>query len=404
MRNPLIAAGLALCALVVGAAAVRADGVTSLYYQELEKDGRVYVFNTPETFASFNSSGEMGKSVTLIGKAEGGKTLVAENETAVDLYLFKHDLPAYDRPTPEPVRPAKYPATKIQGRFYGDVTHREIKNDDGTYDSGSGFGVDVKRFYLTVTHQVDETWSAQFQSDIGDFGTKRYDVFVKKAYLQGKFSDAATVRVGAADTPWIPFAEKMYTRRYFEQTQSDSLGFGTSSDWGIHLFGKLGSGLVDYQVSAVNGRSYSDPTRSESVDFEGRLAIAPIEGLTFGVGGYTGKRGRETKENPAKHTAERLNALVNFQADRFQIGGEWYETRNWTTVTSDDTDKSDGYSIWGDFDITDSIAIFGRYDQGNPSKELAPDKELTYYTVGVEKEINKVFTAALAWKHAETDG
>ena len=55
-----------------------------------------------------------GTAVTLIGKAEGGKTLVGENETAVDLYLFKHNLPGYDRPTPQPKKPSKYPETKIQ--------------------------------------------------------------------------------------------------------------------------------------------------------------------------------------------------------------------------------------------------------------------------------------------------
>jgi len=404
MRKPLIAACLALCALAAGAVATAAQQITTLYYAELEKDGRIYVFNTPEGKASFEQSGEMGKSITLIGKAEGGRTLVAENETAADLYFFKHDLPGYDRPTPEPVKPPKFPATKIQGRFYGDITSKDNRRDDGVSSSDSGFGVDVKRFYFTVTHQVDETWSAQFQSDIGDFGTKRYDVFVKKAYLQGRFSDAATLRVGSADMAWIPFAEKMYTRRYFEQTQPDSLGFGTSADWGLHLLGKLASGLVAYQVSAVNGGGYSDPTRSESVDFEGRVSIEPIQGLTFAVGGYTGKLGKETKENPAEHTAERLNALANFQADRFQIGGEYYQTKNWTTVTSENEDESDGFSIWGDFDVTDSIAVFGRYDQGNPSKTLAPEKELTYYNLGVEKEFNKVFSAALAWKHAETRG
>jgi len=399
----IVATALSLLALF-GATAASAQ-IMGLYYQEVEKDGRVYVFNTSEAFKAWSESGEMGKAITLVGRAEGGKTLVAENETAVDLYLFRHNLPAYDRPTPEVAKPPKYPATKIQGRFYGDFTSRENKREDGTKDSTSGIGADVKRFYFTVTHQIDETWSAQFQSDIGDFGTKRYDVFVKKAYLQGKFSDALTFRLGSADTPWIPFAESMYGRRYFEQTQSDSLGFGTSADWGLHLFGKFADGLVSYQVSAVNGRGYSNPTRSESVDFEGRVSFEPIQGLTFGLGGYSGKLGKETKtDSPVKHTAKRLNALVNYKTDRFGIGGEYYQADDWKNVTTEASDSADGFTIWGHFSATKSLNVFARYDEANPSKDLKPELELVYYTAGLEKVFNKALTGALAYKHAETEG
>ena len=36
-----------------------------------------------------------------------GQTVVAENETAADLYFFKHGLDGYDRPTPKPEKPAE---------------------------------------------------------------------------------------------------------------------------------------------------------------------------------------------------------------------------------------------------------------------------------------------------------
>lgn len=93
----IVAAALSLLALL-GATAASAQ-IMGLYYQEVEKDGRVYVFNTSERYKSFMESGEIGTAVTLVGRAEGGKTLVAENETAADLYLFKHNLPGYERTT-----------------------------------------------------------------------------------------------------------------------------------------------------------------------------------------------------------------------------------------------------------------------------------------------------------------
>ena len=405
MRKKLVVAALAALALLAGATRARAQTVTSLYYQELEQDGRVYVFNTPERFQSFQASGEIGTAVTLVGKAEGGKTLVGENETAIDLYLFRHNLPAYDRPTPKPAAAAKYPATKIQGRFFGDFTSKENKTDDGVKSSDSGIGVDVKRFYFTVTHQFDDTWSAQFQSDIGDQGAKRYDVFVKKAYLQGKLSDAFIFRLGSADTPWIPYAENQYTMRYFEQTITDTLGFGTSADWGVHFLGSLAGGRVDYQLSALNGKGYSNPTRSESVDFEGRISFKPIAGLSLAVGGYSGKLGNEVETNsPVLHTAQRLNAFVGYTAERFNLGLEYFDAKNWKNVTTEATDRARGYSFWAQFVPVKTLKVFARYDDADPSKDVAPDKNIKYYNVGLEKRFNKSFAGALGYKHAETDG
>jgi hypothetical protein len=106
MRKSLVfAAGLCLLVLGLASSAVAQQPLMGLYYNEVEKDGRVYAFNTPETFKAWSAGGEMGKSVTLVGRAVDGKTLVAENETAVDLYLFKHNLPGYERPTPPPYNP-----------------------------------------------------------------------------------------------------------------------------------------------------------------------------------------------------------------------------------------------------------------------------------------------------------
>ena len=50
MRTRIVTAGLAALALLAGAVAspAGAQQITTLYYQEVEKDGRVYVFNTPE--------------------------------------------------------------------------------------------------------------------------------------------------------------------------------------------------------------------------------------------------------------------------------------------------------------------------------------------------------------------
>ncbi|HEY3571085.1 MAG TPA: carbohydrate porin [Thermoanaerobaculia bacterium] len=402
-RKALFKAGLLALVLALSAATVTRAQVTGLYYQEVEKDGLVYVFNTPERFHSWESNGDMGKAITLEGRGPNGETIVAENDTAMDLYLFKHNLPAYERPTAKAKAGSDSSLFKLGIRVYADATSKSNKDDfTGIKSSDSGEGVDVKRTYVSVTSQFDKVWSANFTSDIGDQGAKRYDVFVKKAYIEAKANPMATFRLGSADTPWIPYVEGLYGLRYIENVITDALSFGTSADWGFHLLGN--SPLVQYQVSAVNGRGYSNPTRSKSVDFEGRLSVTPVKGLNLAVGGYSGKRGLDTDTVPAKHTATREDALVFYNNDHFRIGGEWFEAKNWNNVASILTDKSDGYSVWGQFNFNPTWAIFGRYDESKPSKDLKPNLKFTYYNAGFQWTVNKAFAASLVYKYGDVGG
>ena len=398
-------AAVAVIAALLFAGAATAQ-VTGLYYQEVKKDSRIYVFNTFERYKAFQSAGEMGTGITLIGRGPDGETVVAENETALDLFLFKHNLPAYDRPAPKPpAPPAAFPKTTIGGRLYADLSSKEIKDDGtGVKSSDSGVGVDVKRFYFTATHEFNSMWSAQFQSDIGDVGAKRYDVFVKKANLQLKLDNAAIFRLGAADTPWIPFVEGIYGQRYFEQTITDSLGFGSSAEWGLHFLGKAADNMLSYAFTIGNGKGYSSPTRTKSVDFEGRVALEPMSGLTFAVGGYSGKRGNDTDAAPAKHTADRFNALANWVIGPVKIGGEYFTSDNWNRVTQTTEDKSDGFSSWLQYMVDNNWTLFGRYDNAKPSKTLNPALKLTYYNLGVQWKPVKPVVAALAYKYGEGEG
>jgi hypothetical protein len=403
LRSMTLKAGLFALVLALAVSTAAMGQVTGLYYQEIEKDGRIYVFNTPEKFQSWQTTGDMGTAITLVGRGPNDETIVAENETAMDLYLFKHNLPAYERPTPKPAKSADFPASKFGIRIFADASSKENKDEaTGLESNDSGVGVDVKRTYFTFTHQFDPRWSAVFQSDIGDQGARRYDIFVKSAYIEAKLNPLATFRLGSAGTPWIPYVEGIYGMRYLEQTITDHLSFGNSADWGVHALG--GNNLWQYAVSVVNGRGFSNPTRSKTVDFEGRVSLTPVKGLNLAVGGYSGKRGLETDTAPARHTAQRGDALAAYNTDRFRIGGEYFQAKNWSNVTTAATDKSDGVSGWAQLVLNPKYTIFGRYDQANPSKDLKPDLEFTYYNAGVQWTLNKAFAASLAYKYADVTG
>src|SRR4051812_27613519 len=109
--------------------------------------------------------------------------------------------------------------TKIGGTMFFDATNQSHDEKVGAgantkkdgHGSTNGTGFDVKRFYLTVDHKFNDTWSANLTTDFSyQSAIASTSLFVKKAYVQGKFDPLFTVRFGAADMPWIPFVEKWY--------------------------------------------------------------------------------------------------------------------------------------------------------------------------------------------------
>ncbi|MEO6223164.1 MAG: porin, partial [Vicinamibacterales bacterium] len=62
------------------------------YLKEIEKDGRIYVFNIATNAERFEKTGEMGIGITKPGVGPNGETVVGDNERALQLYFFKHDI------------------------------------------------------------------------------------------------------------------------------------------------------------------------------------------------------------------------------------------------------------------------------------------------------------------------
>src|SRR5262249_49736544 len=146
-------------------------------------------------------------------------------------------------------------STTISGKMFGDLSNTSLKND-GVDQASSGTAVDVKRFYFGATHNFDQTWAVNFTSDFNYVGNDgETNLYVKKAYVQGKYSDALVGRLGSADLPWVPFVEDIYGYRWVELVIIDRLKFGTSADWGVNASGK-GKGGINYSLSVVNGGGY----------------------------------------------------------------------------------------------------------------------------------------------------
>jgi hypothetical protein len=289
--------------------------------------------------------------------------------------------------------------TTFGGKMYLDLSNIDQTNK-GADTAASGTGLDVKRFYLSVTHQFDSIWSANLTTDFNYVSNDgETNLFVKKAYVQAKFDNAAVLRAGSADLPWVPFVENYYGYRYVENTLIDRLKYGTSADWGVHLGGDLGGKSVNYAVSVVNGGGYKNPTRTKGMDVEGRLGFVPMDGMVIAVGAYSGTLGKETETTDSLHDANRVDFTAAYASKDFRLGVEYFQAKNWNNVLTAASDKADGYSVWGSVALGEASSLFARYDSAKLSKDLDSSLKDTYYNIGWEFPIRKGIRLSAVYKH-----
>ena len=301
--------------------------------------------------------------------------------------------------------------TTIGGSAFADFSNID-EQINGVKPAGSpnGTNFDLKRFYLIVDHRFNSVFSANLTTDFTyDSGpAAATQLFIKKAYLQARLSDALTIRAGSAELPWVPFVESVYPFRYVDNMLIDRTKFGTTTDWGLHAFGTLPLGdlKVSYAVSGVNGMGFKKPgyvggvNRSQDMDVEGRIS-AQLDGFTAGVGGYDGKLGKAVEGTNTYHTATRFDALVAYTSKRFRIGGEYFEAHDWNDVTLAPPgvpNKTVGWSGFGAIYLTDKVAVFGRYDWVKPKDTTAPALKNDYYNFGIQYEPAKVVDLSLVYK------
>ena len=301
---------------------------------------------------------------------------------------------------------AAEPGTTFSGKAFVDFTYRENK-DNGTSaaaDKSNGTSFDIKRFYLTLDHTFDEVWAARFRTDVGNETNGKYDVFVKNAYLQATVAPELVLRAGSADMPWFPFLEDLYGYRFVENVLDDRVKLGASADWGLHAGGKLAEGMASYAFSVVNGRGYSDPTRTRAPTVEGRVAVNPVKELTVAVAGQAGTLGQNVVGTKTPRNATRYDAVVAWVGGPLRLGVSGLLAQNYdkaiVTSSTAKTDKSLGVSAWASYNF-DPVAIFGRYDYFQPKKDTTPKLKDSYFNVGLDYKAAKPVDLALVFKYEQ---
>ncbi|MEW6366331.1 MAG: hypothetical protein AB1714_17020 [Acidobacteriota bacterium] len=362
-----------------------------LFYEEVEKDGRIYVFNTPERLQIWKESGEMGAAVTLVGRGANGETIVAENEVAIDMYLFKHNLPGYDRPTaPPPPPPPTYPQVKVGGLAY-------LSYQNGTTKGVDYSKVTIKRGYILVNATINSFFGARLTPDVTQDDTGDIKLRIKYAYGQFKWAKSGfltkpNVEFGVAHMPWLDFEEHVNMFRMQDTMFMERNGLFNSADVGVTFAALLGPELDDTYKKAVssyypgkygsfsfgvyNGSGYHAKEKNENKVVEGRVTVRPIPNQLPGLQvSYFGIAG---KGNTEKEPDWLVNTLMgSYQHKYLVLTGTWYDGKGNQSGSAVDADgkalERDGWSFFTQLRPTPDWSVIVRYDFFDPNKDVEDD-------------------------------
>ena len=227
---------LALCTVLtlVFSAPAWAQG---FYLKEIEKDGRIYVFNVQANAERFEKTGEMGIGITKPGVGPNGETVVGDNERALQLYFFKHNINEAI-PDPPPPAPAALPF-RISGLIFGDYYFFQ-KDHLPTWEDQHGLW--IRRAYFTYDHTLSPKLTMRLRTEMnsnGKLAGGSLTPFVKDAYLRWNAFGRQQLTVGIQPSLTFDYVESIWGLRHIEKTPLDLYRVDSSRDTGVTLSGPL---------------------------------------------------------------------------------------------------------------------------------------------------------------------
>ena len=404
--------GIALAGLLILAGTAHAQ-VNLLWYKEVAKDGRIYVFNDPNEFKAWEGSGELGKSITKIGYGPAGETVVFDNENALDLYNFKYGKEPEVRAYKAPKAPTFPPPTTLkvgdgelkfgvllQGWYYG---------DDGDQGPGSAYlgnpnGVNsfrMRRAEIKLSGKVAKDWGYEVMIDptkspsvtAGSDGKILQDFAITYLGLKGhQFTlgqkKIAMTEEGLRSSSEIDFVERSRIARIIGDQRQ--MGFFYKGDYGS-MFGA--------QASVTSGLPSNVDGTSDRLFYAGRFDVKPTKTMVLGVSGGTGNQGTAALKR------DRLGAHFRWDGTetlplmfRAEYGMATDGQTNGTEI------DREGFYVSSLYTFAKKYRIGVRYEEYDPNTDAAND-DLTIITGGFHYMImGKTVNLKAEWYGIEQKG
>jgi len=363
---------LAVAALAAFAGSALAQDVPvvatggGLYFKEIAKDGRVYVFNNAAEADRFDKTGEVGRAITKIGVGPNGETVVGDSETALELYFFKHGVSEkVDRPK-QPVQTIVWRDGKTRftlgTNFYMEMSNRiqprftyELPDDSvklaGTENAGDAkgsFRIRRAKFKLEGWFYKPEL-EFEIQLNWPDASSAQPNRFVEDANIDWDISKKKTFRVRFGQFK-APFGRQQLTssgaQQFVDRAITDER-YNDARETGVALWGTLGTNKIDWRVMMSNGNGRSNSNNdNDKFLWTGRVMWQAIGNTRMNQWG-----------SGALLTEGDLGDSVN--GPLLSFAAEAAKNNRWFTTTGNDPDnttwgidgqfKYAGFAAWGEY-------------------------------------------------------
>ena len=348
--------GFLIAATLWVALAAPAGGFAqTLFYSEIERDGRIYVFADGRSYDLFQKGGEMGKSITRPSYGPNGETVLFDSEDAISLYNFKHGLPGESFPKPEEKPKSPYPSGKVNGLVFGDY-YWLSDHHDPKLDGQQGFW--LRRAYLGYDHAFSDALSARLRLEMNSNGQlEGGDLvpYVKDAYVTWKYHDRHQARLGIQPSLTFDSEEGFWGLRHIEKTPADLYRIDSSRDLGLAFSGPIGESALRYAVQLGN-----DAGNGSETD---QYKIVRLQGLFEGRSGLRLEGNFNYGQRPGGQDRTTAKGLAGFRSEAFRAAAEyiWQERKSGKAdVASTKIEIWSGFAVW-DFKPKKG-SVFGRVD------------------------------------------
>jgi len=385
--------GIVAAVLVLTVGAASAQG---LWYKEVEKDGRIYVFNTANKYDAWLKSGDMGVAITLVWHGPNGETVVAENETAIDLYNLKHDRPGYNREAPKPAPPPLPPTSLrigsqgelrfgmlLQGWYLGDTSPSSSGSDWLGNNTGQNT-FRLRRAEIKLNGKISPAWGFEVMFDpakaispqtSGTDGKILQDLAVVFTGLKGHEFALGQKKIylteeGVRSSSELWFGERAQATRAFSDTRQTGFFYKGDLSEMFTLWSAITNGTPANTVSNTN----------DTINYTGRLDAKPMKGLLLGVSGLYGNVGGGTSHlNSNRFAAHAKYGGYDVPGSRLWLEVEYLNAQD---------EQANGTKLnrWGLY--ASALYLFGeniqigvRYDVLNNNRDVDGNTN-RMYTVG----------------------
>jgi hypothetical protein len=395
-----------LLAVVALATLAGVAAAQTMFYNEVVKDGRIYVFSIGQRFDTFEKSGgaEIGQAITRPGYGPNGETVVFDSEDAINLYNYKHGLPGEYFPKPKEAPKSPFPAGKFSGLMFGDYYwydrwHQDQISDTIKNNVQGQQGFWFRRVYLTYDLQFSEKFTTRFRLEANSNGSftnpGNIQPYIKDAYLKWTFTGKQVLTLGIQPSLTFDWYENFYGLRHIEKTPADLYRIDSSRDFGLTVGGP---------ITAVKNLSYAAQFGNESgtgseVDkykilrFEARYDMNPGIALEafYSNGHRLGGQDRTTAQ-----------AIVGYRNKAVRVAGQYLYQERKSGKEGVPDQKIDIWSAFGYWEFLPKKAdLFARFDDvkgtlGSADTGL-PGAETIDYWVMSSKQPFKTYIFGGEW-------